>query len=133
MFKPRTPIQPPMSTTAILNPEEVVRAGRWRVFQIVFLFMCIAIVLDLYTTYLGFQREGSRFEQNGIVLFLIQHIGFLGVAAILIAACLACFQSFRTVYAQLGLRWSFWLNLVLVLGCGFRWLVVVTDTMWLAH
>jgi hypothetical protein len=111
--------------------DDGVRRSRWRLFQIVFSLTCVAIVLDLWTTYLGFQREGSRFEQNGIVLYLLQHVGWFGISVILAVACAACFRSFRTVYWNLGLRWSLWLNIFLILACSFRWLVVVTDTLWL--
>jgi len=120
-----------MASALIASRDLELRAARWRKFQVVFTLTCIAIALDLSTTYLGFQREGARFEQNGIALFLIQRIGWVGITAILLVACTACFKSFKTVYWKLSLRWSLWLNVLLIAACAFRWLVVVTDTLWL--
>jgi len=118
---------------AVIDADEATRSFRWRTFRIVFALTCAAIVLDLWTTYMGFEREGPRFEQNGIVLYLLEHVGWLGVAGILAVACFACFRSFKSVYWNLGLRWSFWLNMFLIAACGFRWLVVATATLWLMH
>lgn len=122
-----------MTAAAALTTEKALRGSRWRVFVVLFSLTCVAIVLDLLTTYLGFRRVGARFEQNGVVLFLIQRIGWAGVGGILLIACLACFRSFRTVYWRLSTRWSLWLNVVLGLACGFRWLVVITDAFWLVR
>jgi hypothetical protein len=108
-----------------------IRSRRWRTFLLVFSLTCAAIILDLVTTYLGFQRVGPRFEQNGIALYLIKNVGWLGVTGILALACLVCLQSFKLVYWNLGIRWSLWLNLVLALVCSFRWLVVASDVAWL--
>lgn len=111
--------------------EEATRRGRWRFFQWVFALTCLAVGLDLITTYLGFRRVGSRFEQNGIALFLIQHLGWVGVSALLVLTCAVCLRSFKLVYWNLSLNWSRWLNVILCAVCVFRVVVVVSDVWWL--
>ena len=76
---------------------------------------------------------GSRFEQNGIVLYLIQHIGWIGVTGIVALACIVCLRSFKLVYWNLDVRWSLFLNVALALICVFRWLVVASDIAWLVR
>lgn len=100
-------------------------------FQRIFALTCAAVSLDLLTTYVGFLRVGPRFEQNGIALYLIEHVGWLGVGALSIIACAFCFASFKLVYWNLSLRWSLWLNAVVAIVCMFRWSVVITDFVWL--
>jgi len=109
------------------------RARRWRTFLFVFVLTCAAISLDLVTTYMGFQRVGSRFEQNGIALYLIQRIGWLGIGGVLVLTCAVCLRSFKLVYWNLSLRWSLWLNVLIAVVCLFRWLVVITDVAWLVR
>lgn len=104
---------------------------RWNVFLCVFVLTSIAVVLDLVTTYLGFRRTGTRFEENAIALFLIQHIGWVGIGALTAAVCALCFSSFKRVYWNLSLHWSFWLNILAAIVCVFRWTVVVADIAWL--
>lgn len=119
-----------VSTLAVAE-DNAHRARRWRSFIILYCLTCAAVILDLITTYLGFQRIGSRFEQNGIALFLIQRIGWVGISGVLALTCYACLRSFKLVYWNLALKWSLWLNVVLALVCAFRWLVVVSDAAWL--
>ena len=97
----------------------------------VFSLTCAAASLDLVTTYLGFRRTGTHFEQNGIALYLIEHVGWIGIVALTAAACALCFASFKLVYWNLSLRWSLWLNAIVAIVCIFRWSVVITDIAWL--
>ncbi len=113
------------------DAEEVTRRNRWRFFQWVFALTCLAVGLDLVTTYLGFRRVGSHFEQNGISLFLIQHLGWIGISALLVLTCFVCLRSFKLVYWNLSLNWSRWLNVVMCAVCIFRAVVVVSDIWWL--
>lgn len=113
------------------SPDEATRRSRWRYFQWVFALTCLAVGLDLITTYLGFRRIGSRFEQNGIALFLIQHLGWIGISALLVLTCAVCLRSFKLVYWNLSLNWSRWLNVLVSAVCVFRVVVVVSDIWWL--
>lgn len=108
-----------------------IRGARWRIFLYLFGATCVAIALDVVTTYLGFQQIGSRFEHNAIALYLINRIGWVGLTALLTFTCVVCLKSFKLVYWNLSLHWSRWLNVLVFTVCVFRWIVVVTDTMWL--
>jgi hypothetical protein len=111
--------------------DEATRRSRWRFFQWLFALTCLAVGLDLITTYLGFRRVGSRYEQNAIALFLIQHLGWIGISALLVLTCAVCLKSFKLVYWNLSLNWSRWLNVVMCAVCVFRLVVVVSDIWWL--
>ncbi len=115
------------------TPETELRTARWRMFLYLFAATCLAVGLDVITTYMGMLRIGSRFEQNGIALYLITHIGWLGLTALLAIACALCVVSFKLVYWNLSLQWSRWLNLLVGCVCIFRWLVVTTDIIWLVR
>ena len=79
------------------SADDAKRLSRWHFFEWVFGLTCLAVGLDLVTTYLGFRRVGSRFEQNGIALFLIQHLGWIGISALLVLTCFVCLRSFKLV------------------------------------
>ncbi len=125
------------SATSVLQVQErdewSIRRKRWRYFQWAFALTFLGIVVDFVTTYIGFQRVGSSFEQNGIALYLIHHIGWVGVAILLVLTCLACLRSFKLVYWNLGLKWSHWLNILITVVCVFRWIVGISDAIWLIN
>lgn len=115
------------------DDEHEIRRKRWKLFLLLFAMTCIAIALDVLTTYLGFQRIGPRFEQNPIGLYLIDTIGWGWLVALLALACAGCIISLKLVYWNLSLHWGFWLNGVVCLLCMFRWTVVISDSLWLLH
>jgi hypothetical protein len=114
-----------------LDEEAAIRARRWRFFQRVFGITCVAISCDVVTTYLGFQRIGARFEQNGLALYIIQHAGWVGLVAFLSLVCYVCLRSFRLVYWRLSPKWSRGLNMLVAVVCVFRWIVVLSNVLWL--
>jgi len=119
--------------TAPADRVESTRRRRWRYFRWTFAFTCAGIILDIVTTYLGFQRIGAAYEQNGIALYLIGHLGWVGMCALIALTCLVCLRSFKLVYWNLGLSWSRYLNIVITAVCLFRWIVAVSDTIWLIN
>lgn len=121
------------ATSARAVPDGDTRDRRWRFFERIFVLLCLAIATDLVTTYLGFRRIGARFEQNGLALYIIQHGGWPGLVLVLAAACFACLRSFRLVYWRLGLGWSRWLNVVVAVVCAVRWVVALSNVVWLVH
>src|SRR5579884_3249394 len=76
--------------TAPADRVESTRRRRWRYFRWTFAFTCAGIILDIVTTYLGFQRIGAAYEQNGIALYLIGHLGWVGMCALIALTCLVC-------------------------------------------
>ena len=109
------------------------RQIRWRCFQIAFAIMYAGIVLDVITTSLGYGRQGASYEQNPLGGGLIEHLGWIGLLAVLTALCTIAYVSSRTVCRRMSVRWSAILNLVILPIMVFRWLAVITAVAYLVH
>ena len=107
------------------------RQRSWRLFQIVFCFVYVGVVLDIVTTALGYMKAGNQYEQNPLGGGLISHIGWFGLLALLTLLCVVCYRSVRLVYARMSIRWSRLINGLMLLIAAFRWLAVVTAILYL--
>ncbi len=119
------------SAVCVSAEEARKRQSRWRFFQVVFGVVYAGIVGDVVTTALGFVKSGSAYEQNPLGGNLIAGLGWPGLLALLTVICLICYHSVRLVYARMSLKWSIFINSVMVLLAAFRWLVVITAIMYL--
>ncbi|GEM_PF-6584772 len=119
------------AVAAATTQDGEIRQRRWELFVRLFALTCLAVALDVITTYIGIRRIGYRFEQNGIALYLIRNLGWDGLTAFLALACAACVRSFKLVYWHLSLEWGRWLNVLVAVLCLFRWVVVTSDILWL--
>lgn len=108
------------------NVAEDKRASRWHFFQLVFGLTYLGILLDIVTSWIGFQQMGSSYEQNPLAKALILNIGWAGLTLLLTATCAVCYVSFRAVYARMNLRWTVLGNVLIVIVALMRWVVAGT-------
>jgi uncharacterized membrane protein len=111
--------------------EDRTRQRRWRFFQVALFFLYLGVVADIVTTALGFQRAGTRYEQNPAGGILIENIGWIGLLGLLTACCILCYVSFKIVYFRMSLGWSRALNIAVVLVLITRWLIVAAAVLYL--
>ena len=107
------------------------RRGRWRFFKIMFGILYVGLCLDIVTTALGFQANGSSYEQNPIGSQLIAHLGWFGLWAFVTVLSALCFVSCRAVYWRMRLRWSRLVDVLITLVALVRWLIIVATVSYL--
>ncbi|GAC1332931.1 MAG: hypothetical protein NVSMB22_25130 [Chloroflexota bacterium] len=117
-------LQPLSPAGDMAGKDSRTRASRWRFFRVAFILLYFGVVLDLVTTAIGFLKVGASYEQNPLTGSLIAHLGWFGVAGLLTVISWVLYKSFRTVFWHMSLKWSVFLNSVLVLMVVFRWVVV---------
>lgn len=114
------------------QPKDAVpRQRRWHFFQAAFVAVYLGIVGDIFTTWLGYARAGTAYEQNPLGEGLIGHLGWFGLAALLTGLCVVCYFSVRVVFARMSLRWAVLINTLMVIIAVVRWLAIVTAVIFL--
>lgn len=123
------------SATAVLPgmpaDEAAKRRRRWRFFQVAFVLTYVGIILDIFTTNLGFQKAGVSYEQNPLGGSLIGHLGWIGLAVVMTILCEICYVSVRTVAWRKSPSWIMLFNILIVPIALFRWLAVITAIIYL--
>jgi len=107
------------------------RRKRWRCFKIIFGILYSGVVLDISTTALGFQANGSSYEQNPLGSVLIGHLGWIGLWAFMTVLSALCFVSCRVVYWRMRLGWSRLVDVLIWLVALVRWLTIVATISYL--
>jgi hypothetical protein len=116
---------------SVSQDELVKRSKRFHFFQIVFIVTYVGIVLDVFTTALGYQKAGAGYEQNPLGLSLIGGLGWFWLLALLTAISLLAYVSCKVIQLYKGGAWGRAINIAFVVLALFRWLAVVTAVLYL--
>lgn len=122
-----------LDTQRTYSHEAAARAARWHSFQVIFCLLYMGIMLDIATTAMGFGKAGDAYEQNPVGAFLIEHMGWLGLVAVLSGFATLLYFSCRVLYSHLRATSTRWISGVLAAATFLRWLAVVTAILYLVQ